>query len=261
MVQFCPLFSGSSGNAAYIGSPEGAVLIDAGTSARSILAAMEARGLSPARIGGILLTHDHSDHIKGLRVLQKRLNVPVYGSRETLEATARGGYLEPSAELRVLESPMEIGGMEVTPFDTPHDAAHSLGFRIRVGERLIGFATDLGQVTGDVREHLLGCHLVMLEANYEERLLALSGYPPFLRQRIRSPRGHLSNADSAQCLSELAARGTARFVVGHLSRENNLPEVAAQAVGHAMSARGLEAGRDYLLQVARRQEPSELMEF
>ena len=261
MVQFCPLFSGSSGNAAYISAPGGALLIDAGCSVQSTLAALEALGAARERIAAILLTHDHNDHIKGLRVLQKRLGVPVYGSAETLEAAARAGCLEPGAQLRVLAGPMEVAGMEVTPFDTPHDVAHSLGFRISAGERTVGFATDLGEVTDAIWRGLLGCDLVMLEANYDDSLLAVSRYPYFLKQRIRSSRGHLSNADSARCITQLALRGTARFVVGHLSQENNMPAIAAQTVEQALAEEGLAGGRDYTLQVARRSQPSEMIEF
>ncbi len=261
MIRFCPLFSGSSGNAAYISAPGGAMLIDAGCSARSTLEALRSLGAAPEKIAGILVTHDHNDHIRGLRVLQKRLKVPVYAAAETLEAAIRAGCVEADADLRPLEGSVEVAGMEVTPFDTPHDAAHSLGFRIQAGERAIGFATDLGQVTESIWRQLLGCDLVMLEANYDDRLLAVSRYPYYLKQRIRSGTGHLSNGDSGRCIADLALRGTARFVVGHLSQENNTPQLAYQAVETALSEAGLAAGRDYILQVARRSEPSAPMDF
>lgn len=261
MVEFCPLFSGSSGNATYIKAPGGGVLIDTGVSARRLLLALEAVGASHQEVSAILLTHDHSDHIKGLRVLQKQLGVPVYASAETLESVLRGGYLEPAARVVELAAATTIAEMEVTPFDTSHDAAHSLGFRIAVGERLIGYATDLGEIGQTVWDGLLGCHLVMLEANYDEHLLAVSSYPYPLKQRIRSNRGHLSNAASAVCISQLAQRGTSRFVIGHLSRENNLPLVAAQVVEQQLAAVGCLPGRDYTLQVAMHNQPSSPIRF
>ena len=261
MVQFCPLFSGSSGNAAYISTPSGAILIDAGCSARSILNALSSIGAPQEKIAAILLTHDHSDHIKGLRVLQKRLGVPVYGSKETLQAITVSGNIEAAAKLCVLDGTAEIGGMEVTPFDTPHDVAHSIGFRIDTGERTIGYATDLGQITDAIWQGLLGCDLVMLEANYDDSLLAVSSYPYFLKQRIRSDHGHLSNADSARCITDLALRGTARFVIGQLSKENNMPAIAAQAVRSQLDSQSLVEGVDYTLTVARRSEPTQAVLF
>lgn len=261
MVEFCPLFSGSSGNAAYIKAPGGGLLIDAGVSARNLLSALEAVGVARQEVAAILLTHDHSDHIKGLRILQKQLGVPVYASAATLEAVLQGGYLEPTAPVKELTTSTSIAEMEVTPFDTPHDAAHSLGFRIAVGERLIGYATDLGEISHTVWKGLAGCHLVLLEANYDDNLLAVSSYPYPLKQRIRSNWGHLSNATSAECISKLAQGGTTRFVIGHLSRENNVPAVAAQVVEQKLAAAGLVQGRDYTLQVAIRNQPSPSIRF
>ena len=164
-------------------------------------------------------------------------------------------------DLIELSSPCELAGMEVSPFDTPHDAAHSIGFRIDTGDRRIGYATDLGNVTQEVYQMLLGCHLVMLEANYEPSMLRVSSYPYYLKQRIASHSGHLSNPDSARCIADLARHGTARFVLGHLSQENNTPAVAAQAVREALAAEGMTEGQDFILEVARRKEPTPALVF
>lgn len=252
MILFAPLCSGSSGNCTYIGTKKEGILVDAGASAKSILTALGEAGVESGAVKAILVTHDHNDHIKGLRVLAKRLRVPVCSTVETLEGILDTGCIEPGAELLELSSRMELAGMEILPFDTPHDTAHSVGFRIRAGEREIGYATDLGEVTAEIWQGLLGADLVLLESNYEPRLLEISPYPYYLRRRIASDHGHLSNPDCADTVRRLAQQGTARFVLAHLSRENNTPELAAGASRQALLEAGMEEGRDFLLTVANR---------
>jgi len=147
---------------------------------------------------------------------------------------------------------MELAGMEVAPFDTPHDVAHSVGFRIETGERTIGYATDLGAVTPEIWQGLAGADLALIESNYEPRLLEISSYPYYLRRRIASDHGHLSNPDCADTVRRLAQTGTARFVLAHLSKENNTPELASGAALAALAELGMEEGRDFLLTVANR---------
>ena len=240
MILFAPLCSGSS---AYIGTKTEGILVDAGASAKSILTALGEVGVEPGAVKAILVTHDHSDHIKGLRVLTKRLRVPVCSTVETLEGIIDTGNLTPGTEVLELSSQMELAGMEVVPFDTPHDVAHSVGFRIQAGERAIGYATDLGEVTAEIWQGLSGADLVLIESNYEPRLLAISSYPYYLRQRIASDHGHLSNPDCADTVRRLAQTGTARFVLAHLSRENNTPELAA---AHGVRQYAPAFGWDYL---------------
>lgn len=252
MILFAPLCSGSSGNCTYIGTKTEGILVDAGASAKSILTALGELGVESGAVKAILITHDHNDHIKGLRVLSKRLRVPVCSTVETLEGILDTGNLCPGAQLLELSSRMELAGMEIVPFDTPHDVAHSVGFRIRAGERTIGYATDLGEVTAEIWQGLLGADLVLLESNYEPRLLEISSYPYYLRRRIASDHGHLSNPDCADTVRRLAQAGTARFVLAHLSKENNTPDLAAGASRQALLEAGMEEGRDFLLTVANR---------
>ena len=252
MILFAPLCSGSSGNCTYIGTKTQGILVDAGASAKSILAALGEVGVEPGAVKAILVTHDHNDHIRGLRVLTKRLRVPVCSTVETLEGIIDTGNLTPGAETLELSSRMELAGMEVVPFDTPHDVAHSVGFRIQAGERAIGYATDLGAVTPEIWQGLAGADLVLIESNYEPRMLEMSAYPYYLRRRIASDHGHLSNPDCADTVRRLAQTGTARFVLAHLSRENNTPDLAACAARGALAEAGMEEGRDYLLTVANR---------
>lgn len=256
MTNLYPLFSGSSGNCTLISSGKGAVLVDAGVSCRAIINALSQLSFPPEKLNGILITHEHTDHIKGLSVFTKRFQLPIYSSREVLEYLQDGGYVHPNCPLFEISAPTEVGGMLVTPFDTPHDSVHSLGFRIDTPDgRSIGIATDLGAVTEPVKAGLSGCDLAMLEANYDSAMLQCSPYPYQLKRRISGRRGHLENEECATQLVELAKKGTRRFVLCHLSRENNMPEIALQTVYAKMAEAGIGAA-EFSLQAARRSEPS-----
>ena len=226
--------------------------MDAGISCKAIMTGMAENGIDSSAIKGICVTHEHSDHIKGLRVLSKKINAPVYASAETLEAIIQTSGIAASVPLHEITQTMDIGGLGITPFDTPHDVPHSLGFRIQAGERTVGYATDIGEITPTVWQGLQGCDLAILEANYDESLLAVSQYPYYLKQRIRSNFGHLSNLDSAKCVERLASTGTGRFILAHLSKDNNMPHIALQQVQMVLTQSGMTSGKDYLIQVASR---------
>ena len=261
MVTFFPLSSGSSGNSYYLsaGEGQGGLLIDAGISARRTRCTLCNAGIDPEGLRGILVTHDHTDHISGVRVLAKQLRLPIYATAGTLESLA--GTVEAGTQLIPLEEEQEIAGMGISPFATQHDAPDSCGFRIEAGSRTIGFATDLGAVTATVWAHLLGCHLAVLESNYEDSVLMNCTYPYYLKQRIRSEYGHLSNAEAAKTVEALAQRGTAHFVLAHLSRESNTPALARSNTEAALSAAGMQPERDYRLWIAPRDGPGTMIRF
>ena len=252
MLKVCPLGSGSSGNSFYIGTDTEGILVDAGISCKAIMTGMGEIGIDSSAIKGICITHEHTDHIKGLRVLLKKIQVPIYASAQTLQAIIETNAVTGSVPLNEINQMTEIAGLGVTPFDTPHDVPHSLGFRIQGGERTVGYATDVGEITPEVWQGLQGSDLVVLEANYDDSLLAVSSYPYFLKQRIRSDLGHLSNIDSANCVQRLASTGTGRFILAHLSKDNNMPHIARQQVEMVLNQSGMTSGKDYLLQVASR---------
>jgi phosphoribosyl 1,2-cyclic phosphodiesterase len=256
MTYLYPLFSGSSGNCTLVSSKGGTVLVDAGVSCKAIVGALTELSFSPEALNGILITHEHSDHIKGLSVFTKRYKLPIYSSREVLDYLVRHSCVHPDCPLFEIASPTEVGGMLVIPFDTPHDSVHSLGFRIETEDgHSIGIATDLGAVTDTVRTGLAGCSLVMLESNYDSAMLQCSSYPYHLKRRISGRRGHLENQDCASYLVELAKSGATQFVLCHLSKENNMPELALQTAYAKMSEAGIGAA-EFSLQAARRSEPS-----
>lgn len=248
MARLCPLFSGSKGNSYYIGSRQQGILLDAGCSARRVEAALARCGVEPGAVRAVLLTHEHSDHVAGARVFAKKHSLPVFASQGTL--LALGEALE-GLERWVLDGPEELAGMRVTPFETPHDSAQSLGFRVETSDgRRFAYATDMGMVTDCVRRHLLGAQFVVIESNHDREMLRNGGYPANLKRRILSPRGHLSNDDCAALLPELAAAGCRRFLLAHLSAENNTPALARQAALSALRGAGLQPERDFWLGVA-----------
>lgn len=262
MARFCSLFSGSSGNSTYINSSDTAILIDAGRSCKQLMQAMEARGIDPKTLRALLITHEHSDHISGLRVLLKRLKIPIFASSEVLEKLTWNQLLADDQEVYPLEggTKFSVGSLEIDSFDTPHDSVHSLGYRISTPDsRKMIVATDLGYIRENVREMLTGCDLVMLESNYDERMLSASDYPYYLKKRIASNTGHLSNEDCTNELIRLVRSGSTRFILGHLSQNNNLPELAYQTAFSALEMNGMREGIDFTLKVASRSEPSEMV--
>ena len=254
MARYCPLFSGSSGNCTYIGTAEGGILVDAGVSAKRIENALRERDIEPRSIEAVFVTHEHIDHISGLRLLTKRYGWRVYASCGTLEAIADTRPLEPQTVCEVIgQTGVCAAGMEIRPFATSHDSRESLGFCIALPDgRRVAVATDTGVMTDTVRAALCGCDLVHIESNHDVRMLENGPYPYYLKRRILAETGHLSNDACAAELADLAQKGTTRFVLAHLSRENNLPEIAYMTAQAALCAAEMQENIDFLLQVAPR---------
>lgn len=234
-IGVCALASGSKGNSIYIDGPDGSLLVDAGLSAREIVRRLTGMGAPLDRLSGILVTHDHSDHLRGVRVLAKRLGLTVYGTEDTLRAAGLPG----TASVSVVRSgePFEAGGFTVRPFSLPHDARDPVGFLLAKDGIRIGIATDLGCATALVRRRLAGCDMLVLESNYEESMLLKGPYPWFLKQRIQSRTGHLSNEDSSRILGELHHPGLQGVILAHLSEINNSPEAALERAEGAVGVR------------------------
>lgn len=251
MARIGVLMSGSDGNSIAIGGADSYVLVDAGTSAKRITAALCERGFDPQRLTAIFITHEHSDHVSALRVLANKLGVPVYGTAGTLCALECSGKFG-GLDLRVCPPDgVSTGGMTVRAFRTMHDTIESCGYIVTSADgRRTAILTDTGCVTDTAREAIRGCDLVYIESNHDVDMLRQGPYPFDLKQRILSDRGHLSNDACAAELVGLAQSGTARFILAHLSRENNLPELAGETSRSALKSAGLREGLDFTLQVA-----------
>ena len=249
MARLYPLFSSSQGNSVFIGTEKGGILIDAGVSCKKLFEALKVNRLTPDAVKAVFITHEHSDHIKGLKVFGSKIKCPVYAKRETLELLMKSDKVSSKSPLIEIQKSVCVAGMEVTAFDTPHDAVHSCGYRIHTADdKLCAVCTDLGHISPEVEKALTGCRLVFLESNYDERMLRMGDYPLAVKQRILSMNGHLSNDDCASQVRKLIRTGTRYFVLGHLSPENNRPEIADRTIQLAL--KGYRRNDDYMLGIA-----------
>ena len=223
---------------------------------------LKALGLAVSDCDGILVTHEHSDHVKGLSTFLKKNPLPVYGAADTLDFLDANGIVPPSCELNTLEGREEdVGAFGVQSFPTSHDVP-CVGYRIHTPDgKTMTIATDLGVLTPPVHEALAGCDLVALESNYDLHRLRSGPYPYYLRSRIESARGHLSNDECAAKLLELIQEGCKRFALCHLSQENNTPALALQTVFNTLGAAGVVPDKDCIVQAQRRNEVSPALEF
>lgn len=229
MAKFTTLYSGSSGNSTLISDSGTSLLVDMGRSCRSTLSSLYTLGVSAADLGAILITHEHTDHVSGLMTFLKHYSVPVYGARKTLAYLRRNELVPYTAELVEVDvlSEFSVGNIKISSFSASHDSEACVGYRMTFSTgKTAAIATDLGYVSDEVLEAINGCDLVGLESNYDETKLLTGKYPYYLKNRIRSITGHLSNDACAMTAAKLARSGTSRIVLMHLSRENNEPELA-----------------------------------
>ncbi len=258
---FCPLFSGSSGNCLLACADDTRVLVDAGVSVRAVLGELAALGVAPDALSGILVTHEHSDHIRSVGALSRRFNLPVYASEGTwqaMEDKVQGVALR-NRRAFCAGQDFFVGGLGVQPFSIPHDAADPVGFCLHYAGRKVAVATDLGCLQAGWLQAVSGAHALLIESNHDPDMLARGPYPAALKRRIRGRRGHLANEECARALEQLLPTGLRGVMLGHLSGENNLPELAYEAAHRALSALGARVGEDVSLEVARRDRRSSLL--
>jgi phosphoribosyl 1,2-cyclic phosphodiesterase len=231
-LAFCVLASGSKGNATVITNGEKAILVDCGITARQAVLRMQARGVDPSLVQAIVITHEHSDHIAGVRVLAKRLGCKVLATKGTFSKME--GVELPEKEIFTPGRSFDEAGFCIRPFDISHDAVEPVGLTISQNGFKIGFATDLGHTTNVVRQRLAGCQALIVEANHDPNLLTASHYPEWLKQRVRSRQGHLSNQQGAELVAKVGHADLACVVQAHLSENTNQPILAEKALGAVM---------------------------
>ncbi len=252
------LASGSKGNSVYVRLGEDELLIDAGTSCKNICCALNSIGTDIRNIKAIFITHEHSDHVSALETISKKYAIPVHFTEQSARVHLNSSKTENTSNVAVIHPPIYseiVGDLTVRSFATPHDSVSSVGFVVSDGtaEHTLALATDIGCVTDEISDALIGVENVILESNHDENMLLCGDYPYELKRRIRSDYGHLSNESAAIFISRLARSGTKRIMLAHLSRENNLPELAYQ------TALDVLKGTDVHLSVAAPNTPTRLV--
>jgi len=224
-LNICAIASGSNGNCYYIGDKKEGILVDAGLSARQLRLRIESREIDSSTIKAILVTHEHSDHCRGIRVLSHQLQLPVYITKKTFLALHKKnrpekvGWFDPGI-------PFKVGSFKIFPFSKSHDAVEACSFRVECHGKQIGVMTDIGTPEESVQHEFSLCDAVFLESNYEEKMLKEGSYPYFLKERILSGHGHLSNLQAYSLAESCGGKNLKLILLSHLSGENNTPELA-----------------------------------
>ncbi len=255
---FCSLYSGSSGNCGYLAAGNTRILVDAGLSGRQIEEAIARVGGTLEGVSGILITHEHSDHVKGAGILSRKYHIPIYANERTWDAMSRSlGKTAPELR-RVFRTDEDfcVGDILARPFGIPHDAAEPVGYRFYAGRASVSVATDMGYVRKSVLQAVAGSDLVLWESNHDIEMLRHNPhYSSALKQRILGRHGHLSNEAAAEGILRLTETGVRQIILGHLSGENNTPELAMNVSLSALERAGVRMGEELSLDMAWRDRP------
>lgn len=252
MARICPLFSSSKGNSIYVGNSNEGVLIDAGRSAKQLEKALFENEIDVKSIKAIFLTHEHSDHVQGVKVFATRYNLKVLTSSGTMTAIGEKGVLNGKFPTEIIDSRgVEIAGMFIKPFSTPHDCNESVGYVITTKDnKKAVVATDIGYISDVIKDSIVGADAVVIESNHDVRMLQNGAYPYYLKRRILSDKGHLSNDACADILPYFIKNGTKNFILAHLSQENNIPQLAFETSICKLKEHNMTYNVDFKLSVA-----------
>ncbi len=258
MLKFCSLYSGSSGNSLYVESNNTKILIDAGVSGKKIVEALASLNVDINDINGLLVTHEHLDHTLSLSVLSKKYNIPIYANEKTWSVLPTEKIY--NRQTFEVGKTFSMGDLKIEPFPIPHDAISPCAFNIYTSEEKISVATDIGHITPEIVGYLKNSSFLLLEANYEPEMLHNSSYPYHLKQRILGNNGHLSNENAGQLITELYKYGLKEVMLGHLSKENNFPELAYQTVVNELHSNNISLNNLHV-HVAERNKPSSIIDI
>ena len=256
---FCSLYSGSSGNSMFIGTEKAKILIDAGLPGRKIDMAFQEIGQNPRDVKGIFITHEHSDHIKGVGVLSRKYDIPIYANADTWSAMegSIGKVKEHNIKVIDKRSLTQIEDINIKAFNIPHDASSPMGYTVSDEKKSISVATDFGTFTKEIYDNIKESEIILLESNHDVNMLKFGPYPYTLKRRILSEIGHLSNDDCGTAIIELVKHKlNKKIILGHLSTTNNHPDLAYQTVLNVIRENGIKENEDIILTMADRHSPS-----
>lgn len=262
-MELYSIASGSSGNSIFVGTSGGnsGVLLDAGISKKRIEEGLAVRQLTLEQVEGVFITHEHADHISGLGPLVRKYAIPIFATEKTIQyiqETGKCGKVDSDLFQCVRpDESVHVAGMEITPFSISHDAADPVGYTMQAEGKKLAVATDMGEYTDYTISHLQDCDGLLLEANHDINMLQVGSYPYALKMRILGKKGHLSNDACGRLVKKLVANKLRHVLLGHLSQDNNYPELAYETVKYELTQEeGLVPGKDFVLEVARRNEPT-----
>ena len=260
MLNFCSLYSGSSGNSLFIQSDNTKILVDCGVSSKKIEEALNSIEVDASSIDAILVTHEHSDHVKGLATFSSKFDVPVFSTAETFDNMEKITSKISDTNLNYFKPDEKFcfGDLEILPFSIPHDAANPCGFNIFHNNKKISIATDIGHMNSKILNHLEGSSFLLLESNYDTEVLKCCSYPFYLKSRISGPTGHLSNDMAGKTITYLLKNGLKTAMLGHLSKESNLPELAYTTTISEILSNGIDEN-SFNISVASRDLPGKLI--
>lgn len=262
-MNLCSIASGSGGNCTFVGSTQTKLLVDAGISGKRIENGLNNIEVSPQDIQGVLITHEHADHIQGVGVLARRYGTPIYGTAETINSILKinsiGRIPEELLHYVVPDQTFQINDITVEPFSTSHDASNPVCYTFQADGHKIGMATDLGKYDDYIIAKLAGAEILLLEANHDVNMLMVGGYPYYLKQRILGDRGHLSNENSARLICKLFHEKLKHITLAHLSQENNYEELAYETVRVELNSLVDDRSSEAILSVARRDTVSDML--
>jgi len=262
-VQFCSLASGSSGNCHFLTDEESYILVDAGLSGKQIQGKLNEIGMDPNKLSAILISHEHIDHIQGAGILSRRFNIPIYANEGTWQGMELKLGKVATENIKVFKTAksFNVGDIQIKPYSISHDANEPVGFCLESQGIKISIATDLGHMTEDITTEIKDSHLVVLESNHDVEMLKAGGYPYYLKRRILSNEGHLSNDAAGYAIVDLVKNNVKNILLAHLSKENNFPELAMATVRNILESNQINIGRDLVLDLAHRDRVSSMYQF
>lgn len=252
MAEFISLISGSSGNSSFITDGKTNILIDCGMSGKRLTELLASLDTAPDRIDALLITHEHIDHVRGAGIIARRYKIPIYATAGTHDSMEIGAVSDDLRHIISAGKSFEIGSIGICPFSIPHDAADPVGYSLFCDNIKFSLATDIGKMDEHIMNAIKGSEAVILESNHDVEMLKLGSYPFPLKRRILSDFGHLSNECASAAALELVKSGTKKLMLGHLSKENNRPEIALLETYNTLTQAGVEIGSDATIRVADR---------